>query len=205
MLWNAAAADAVVAGLAADNLVVALYFAFLFYKAQAGPDTSAEAAAAVVKKPASSSTNSSTNSNPNDSNRSSSSSSSSSSSTSSSTNSGGALLSKDSLAYSLTLACALTAAGTALAEGLLKGRISAIPITTLLTVAGASLRPQVYIRIVYSVYHVSSSGAMLMSISLQQLLLCAVAVTYLCRQCSRLHVGAYCRSALSVGNLLLLL
>jgi hypothetical protein len=149
-----------VAGLAADNLVVALYFAFLFYKAQAGPDTSAEAAAAVAtKKPASSSANSS----PNGSNRSSSSSSSSSnsSSTSSSSNSGNALLSKDSLAYSLTLACALTAAGTALAEGLLKGRISAIPITTLLTVAGASLRPQVHIRICYRVYHVSSCGAIL--------------------------------------------
>jgi hypothetical protein len=139
-----------VAGLAADNLVVALYFAFLFYKAQAGPDTSAEAATAVAaKKSASSSTNSSTNSSPNGS--SSSSKTSSSSSTNSSTNGGNALLSKDSLAYSLTLACALTAAGTALAEGLLKGRISAIPITTLLTVAGASLRPQVC----YTLYHVS--------------------------------------------------
>jgi hypothetical protein len=129
-----AAADAVVAGLAADNLVVALYFAFLFYKAQAGPDTSADAAATAAKKLPNSSS-SSNSSSPNGS--------SSSSSSSSSADGGNALLSKDSLAYSLTLACALTAAGTALAEGLLKGRISAIPITTLLTVAGASLRPQV--------------------------------------------------------------
>ncbi|KAG5177678.1 hypothetical protein JKP88DRAFT_270683 [Tribonema minus] len=115
-------AEAVVAGLAADNLVVALYFAFLFYMAKGDAGTAAGGGDAPE------------------------------------TPSGGGgegdmgpptvdpaspLVGKDGLAYALAAGCALTFAGNAIAAGPLRGAISGIPITSLLTVAAASAFPKV--------------------------------------------------------------
>jgi hypothetical protein len=118
----------VVAGLAADNLIVALYFGFLFYMAKGDAGTSADGSvpppnsatqqlnggwdsggggAAAAAEPA------------------------------------GPLVGRDGLAAALAAGCALTLGGCVIAERVLGGAISAIPITSLLTVAAASLFPKV--------------------------------------------------------------
>ncbi|CAM9935372.1 unnamed protein product, partial [Ectocarpus sp. 8 AP-2014] len=131
-------ADAVVAGLAADNMVVSLYFIFLFWITK--PDRQEEptpttttttregstkaigsaqegAAPTATPQPISATTAVAAASPP------------------------PLAVTKDTISYALTAACALCLCGELLSKVAFGGRVSAIPLVTLVTVAGATAAP----------------------------------------------------------------
>ncbi|CAM9446627.1 unnamed protein product, partial [Phaeothamnion confervicola] len=115
-------ANAIVAGLAADNLVVAAYFAFLFWITKAGP--AQDEGDGTLPGASGGGANDGGGS-------------------------GGGSgekveLASGSLSTVLAVACAICLAGTAVADGIFKGAVSNIPIATLITVAGATSFPSFF-------------------------------------------------------------
>eukprot|EP00752_Nemacystus_decipiens_P009465 g8463.t1 len=123
-------ADAVVAGLAADNMVVSLYFVFLFWvtKPEKREETTTGAGAPAER------------------------------STDASTEVEAALaptatsppplgVTKESISYALTAACVLCLCGELLSKVAFGGRVSSIPLVTLATVAGATVAPSIVGRL----------------------------------------------------------
>ncbi|CAM9125148.1 unnamed protein product [Ectocarpus sp. 12 AP-2014] len=127
-------ADAVVAGLAADNMVVSLYFIFLFWitkpdrQEQPAPATregstkaigsaQEESAPTATPQPTSAATAAAAASPP------------------------PLAVTKETISYALTAACALCLCGELLSKVAFGGRVSAIPLVTLVTVAGATAAP----------------------------------------------------------------
>ncbi|CAN0031330.1 unnamed protein product, partial [Sphacelaria rigidula] len=56
-------------------------------------------------------------------------------------------MTKETLSYALTAACALCLSGEVLAKAVFGGRVSAIPLVTLVTVAGATAAPSIVGRL----------------------------------------------------------
>jgi len=106
-------ADVVVASLAADNLIVAIYFGFLFYLAKS--DNNSNIKTAEFKE------------------------------TDKKFDVG-----NENLSCSLAIGCLLTFLGNFISKEVFKGNLSGIPITTLITVFGATLLPNVFYPLVKS-------------------------------------------------------
>ncbi|CAM9146780.1 unnamed protein product [Ectocarpus sp. 6 AP-2014] len=129
-------ADAVVAGLAADNMVVSLYFIFLFWITK--PDRQEEPTPATTTRQGSTKAIGSAQeeeaptATPQQ---------------VSATTAGAAAsppplaVTKETISYALTAACALCLCGELLSKVAFGGRVSAIPLVTLVTVAGATAAP----------------------------------------------------------------
>ncbi|CAM9868425.1 unnamed protein product, partial [Hapterophycus canaliculatus] len=131
-------ADAVVAGLAADNMVVSLYFIFLFWitkpekKEEAAASASAGTVAASAKaSPQQGAMASAAETTPE----------AAAEAAAASVAPPPLAVTKESISYALTAACALCLCGELLSKLAFGGRVSAIPLVTLATVAGATAAP----------------------------------------------------------------
>ncbi|CBN76833.1 conserved unknown protein [Ectocarpus siliculosus] len=129
-------ADAIVAGLAADNMVVSLYFIFLFWITK--PDRQEEPTPATTTRQGSTKAIGSAQeeeapaATPQQ----------VSAATAGAAASPPPLaVTKETISYALTAACALCLCGELLSKVAFGGRVSAIPLVTLVTVAGATAAP----------------------------------------------------------------